>query len=309
MYAGGHAEAQLSKTGLSAYAEQQFLRTVSLDRSFYRPLTTAQYSAYAAQVARAGAAQRFRFTVKAPAAVCDALLREEGRAGQANPLFLNPEFAWKEALEPASSGLQAQLGVLVFQLSPLPAPMLRRMPEVLERLDALLSDLVARPQWRALAPNAVLAVEVRNAEFVGTEFGPEFAKILKAHGAAYCLGLHAKMPSAAGQLPMLRALWPGPLVARWNLHSKHGAFGYQTAKNQYEPFNQLVDEDLETRETLARVIAATTRAGHSAQITINNKAEGSAPRSVVELLRSVDAAFDALDLVKTQTAGEEKKRI
>ena len=88
---------------------------------------------------------------------------------------------------------------------------------------------------------------------------------------------------------MVRALWPGPLVCRWNLHRRHGAYGYEDAKGLYEPFDRLVDPDPDTRQVLARVIAATTAAGFHAFVTINNKAEGSAPLSVLELAAALRA--------------------
>ncbi len=53
----------------------------------------------------------------------------------------------------------------------------------------------------------------------------------------YRLGLHAKKPPIEEQLPLLRTLWPGPLVCRWNLHRRHGAYGYESAKAQYAPFD------------------------------------------------------------------------
>jgi uncharacterized protein YecE (DUF72 family) len=134
-----------------------------------------------------------------------------------------------------------------------------------------------------VVPGAVVAVEVRNRSLLT----PAFVDILKLHGATYCLGLHAKMPPIHEQLPVLRALWPGPLVCRWNLHGRHGAFGYEEAKSLYEPFDKLVDPDPETRAALARVIAGTTGAGHLAYVTINNKAEGSAPLSVRALAEAV----------------------
>ena len=74
-------------------------------------------------------------------------------------------------------------------------------------------------------------------------------RLLKRTGATYCVGLHAKMPPIEAQLPMLRALWPGPLVCRWNLHRKHGAYGYEEAKSLYEPFDRLVDPG-RTRDVL-----------------------------------------------------------
>ena len=56
-------EQVLARHGLPAYAAHPLLRTVSLDRTFYAPLTPEEFAAYAAQVPAT-----FRFVVKAPAA-------------------------------------------------------------------------------------------------------------------------------------------------------------------------------------------------------------------------------------------------
>src|SRR5690606_1021866 len=103
----------------------------------------------------------------------------------------------------------------------------------------------------------------------------------------YCMGLHAKMPPITEQLLILRALWPGPLVCRWNLNPLHGAYGYDEARRQYKPYNRLVDADNETRMALARVIAGTVAGGQNAWVTLSNKAEGSAPLSVAALAEAV----------------------
>lgn len=275
-----YPQATLARDGLTAYARHPLLRTVSLDRAFYRPLTAAQYARYAAQVP-----DDFRFVIKAPSVVADALVRGEGGHGlQANPAFLDAALAESAFMQPVAEGLGAKAGALVFQLSPLPASLLARRNEVWDRLHGMLRTL--QPAWAALkavAPDAVLAVEVRD----GALLGRELADLLRDTGATYCLGGHARLPPLEEQLPMLRALWPGPLVCRWNLHSKHGAFGYEEARGLYEPFNQLVDEDLATRATLARVLRATTGLALPAYVTINNKAEGSAPRSVEALAAAV----------------------
>jgi uncharacterized protein YecE (DUF72 family) len=269
---GDYPESALSRHGLPAYAQHPLMRTVSLDRAFYRPLTTLQYAAYAAQVP-----DDFRFVVKAPSLVADALVRgEAGRGLQPNPAFLDPTLAVREFVLPALEGLGHKLGALVFQLSPLPQTMTRQMDRVLERLQTMLQAL---PTLKPAAPDAVVAVEVRDPEFLT----PALAQVLRSTGSTYCLGVHAKMPSVEDQLPLLRALWPSPLVCRWNLNAKHGAYGYEDAKALYEPFNQLVDEDPATRATLAKVALATAKAGFQVYITINNKAEGSAPLSVAAL--------------------------
>ncbi|MDO5693473.1 MAG: DUF72 domain-containing protein [Pseudomonadota bacterium] len=282
VWAGDYAESRLSKEGLTAYAQHPLLRTVSLDRAFYRPLTASEYARYAAQVP-----PHFRFVVKAPALVCDAQVRaEDGRGRAPNPAFLNVDLAISQFVQPALEGLGDKVGALVFQISPLPRPLLARVPELIERIGALLAAL---PRLQPAAPDGVVALELRDAAFLAPEHAPHLARALRAARQAsgnpvtYCLGLHAKMPPIEDQLPLLRALWPGPLVCRWNLHRRHGAFGYEAAKAQYEPFNQLVDPDLETRQHLVRVITGTTGAGELAYVTINNKAEGSAPLSVAAL--------------------------
>ena len=277
VWRGEQTVSQLSRNGLAAYSSHPLMRSVSLDRGFYRPLTASEYAAYAAQVP-----ESFRFVVKAPSLVCDALVRgPDGRALQDNPAFLDPVLAAREFVEPALAGLGTRIGALVFQLSPLPAAWLDRMDELVDRLGRMLDAL---PKLAPAAPGAVVAVEVRNPEFLT----PAFAAMLKAAGATYCLGLHPRMPLVTDQLPILRALWPGPLVCRWSLNRKHGSRGYEDAKSLYQPFDRLVDPDPLTREALARVIAGTAGAGFPAYVTINNKAEGSAPLSVAQLGREVD---------------------
>jgi hypothetical protein len=118
------------------------------------------------------------------------------------------------------------------------------------------------------------------------------AQVLREARATYCLGLHAKLPAIADQLPMLRALWPGPLVCRWNLNRLHGAYGYEAARDLYSPYDQIQDPDETTRHTLAKVIAGTTAAGQLAYVTLSNKAEGCAPQSVDLLAQAVRALQD-----------------
>lgn len=271
-----YPEAKLSRYGLAAYARHPLLRTVSLDRGFYRPLSAAQFAAYAAQVP-----EDFRFVVKAPSLVTDAMLRDEaGHGMQANASFLDADSALRSFVEPAASGLGSKLGALVFQISPLPPGLLARMPDLIARLHALLRAI---PDLRAAAPDGALAVEVRDPQWLT----PDFTRALRDTGATYCMGLHAKMPRIAEQLPILRALWPGPLVCRWNLNPLHGAFGYEKARRQYAPFDRLVDPDVETRTALAHVIAGTVGAGQHAYVTLSNKAEGSAPLSVLALAQAI----------------------
>jgi len=276
VWAREYPESRLSRRGLVAYSKHPLFRTVSIDRGFYRPLTITQYADHAGQVPA-----DFRFVVKAPSLVTDALVRDEGGRGKRlNEAFLDPALAASSFVAPALAGLGHKLGALVFQLSPLPQTWLGRMPELLERLHGLLAGI---PMLRDQAQDAVVAVEVRDREWLT----PAFAQVLRDTRASYCLGLHAKMPPIEQQLPVLRALWPGPLVCRWNLNPRHGAFGYEDAQRQYAPYDRIVDPDPVTRAALARVIAGTVGAGQNAYVTLSNKAEGCAPLSVVALARAI----------------------
>ena len=134
---GDYADADLSKHGLKAYAQHPLLRAVSIDRTFYRPLTASQYSRYASQVP-----ENFRFVVKAPSLITDALVRDDqGHGMKDNPAFLDPVLAVQQFVQPAVEGLGNKIGALVFQLSPLPPELLRNMQEVLLRLKTMLAAL------------------------------------------------------------------------------------------------------------------------------------------------------------------------
>ena len=116
VWEGAHSEQLLARKGLPVLAQHPLMRTVSIDRSFYRPLTASDYARYAAQVPA-----DFRFVVKAPSLVTDALVRsEDGRGREPNPAFLDAQLAAQEFVAPALEGLGQRTGALVFQLSPLP---------------------------------------------------------------------------------------------------------------------------------------------------------------------------------------------
>ena len=269
----------LSRDGLQAYAQHPLMRTVSVDRTFWRPLTATQYAQMAAQVP-----EDFRFLVKCPNLVTDALLRGDDGLGQSdNPAFLSPTLALQHFVQPVLDGMGDKLGVLLFQLSPLPLRLLHHQDGLWVQLAQLLAAVQRTLQERALTACPIVALEVRDPALLT----PALAQVLRSHGATYCLGLHGKMPPIEAQLPLLRALWPGPLVCRWSLNRSFGPFGYRAAQEQHAPFNAIRSPDPHTRTVLARTIAGITGAGQPAFVTISNDAEGCAPRSIGLLAQAV----------------------
>jgi len=275
VYDGVHPQVTLSRKGLAAYGEIPMLRTVSLDRTFYAPISAVDYARYSSQVP-----EHFSFVVKAPAIVCDAVMRdEEGRGKVANPHFLDAAIAAREFVLPCLEGLKGKAGPLVFQVSPLPRGLVEDASLIVERLEAFFAAL---PQELG-KHRPIYALELRNPELLT----PRLMRMLGRAGVRYCVGLHDRMPEVERQEAALKALdgdTPGDLVVRWNLHR---GFLYQAAKQRYEPFDKLVDEDGETRRILARMAAAAFKTGRKVWITANNKAEGSAPLSLLKLAEEI----------------------
>jgi uncharacterized protein YecE (DUF72 family) len=267
-------EQTLARHGLSAYAAHPLFRTVSLDRTFYAPLTAAEFAAYAAQ-----APEAFRFVVKASAAFTDPAIRKSGSGEPArdNPSFLDGAAAAATFVRPCLEGLGPKAGPLVFQFPPLGRRLLADLPRLIARIAAFMTVLPKGPLY---------AVEVRDPQLVSRDF----AAALREAGAIPCLAVHARMPPVAEQAATFgldTANYSWPLVTRWNLHAGRG---YEEAKADYFPFNRLIEEDPESRNalaTLARQAAATDR---DTFITINNKAEGSAPLSVLKLAAAITSS-------------------
>jgi uncharacterized protein YecE (DUF72 family) len=277
VYGDEYSNSKLSRDGLTAYGAHPLLKTVSIDRSFYQALPVTDYLRYAQQVP-----EHFRFIVKAPMTITDATVRAvHGEPVSLNPCFLNAQMAIGEFVTPCLEGLGAKAGALVFQLSPLPDQMLAQPAAFIERLAEFLTALPKLPE------GTCYAIEIRDASLLT----PRFIRTLKVAGVRYCVGIHARMPDPlrqAAALALLDGEPAGPLIVRWSLH---GGFKYEQAKAKYEPFNQLVDQDPATRASLAELAARYALAGQPVVIAINNKAEGSAPLSCVELARAIIDAY------------------
>jgi len=280
-----YSESQLARHGLHAYAQHPLFRCAGIDRTFYQPLTVSEYAGYANQVP-----ENFRFALKAPAMVADAVMRgKRGEPVQPNPLFLDASAMLDHFVAPAIEGLRARAGPLVLQLSPIPRDMKSDEWSVgtIERIGALLNDLPSR--HGEFVP--LYAVELRDPELLT----PRFVRMLRDCGARMCIALHPRMPAAARQSAALRAMdaldeegddWrmKGPLVVRWNLAAH---LRYEEAKERYAPFDRMVDPDIPTRGTLAHLIHVAIKSGQPSYIIANNKAEGSAPLTLIELAKAV----------------------
>jgi uncharacterized protein YecE (DUF72 family) len=266
VYERANSEKQLAAYGLTAYARQPLLRAAEIDRSYYEPLASAVFRAYAEQVP-----DDFRFLVKAheECTVQQFPLhaRYGKKRGQLNPRFLDPEYAARAVVEPLS-GLGHKLFALLFQLSP-QAP--GEPGAFAERLHAFLGQLPVGPTY---------AVELRNAELLT----PEYASALADAGAIHCHNAWTYMPSVLTQAKRLTPNTRRPLLIRWLLkpHDR-----YEQANARFEPFDRIRLEDPHTRAEVATLAARALAHDVPACVLVDNKAEGCAPLSIDTLAQAI----------------------
>lgn len=270
VYAGRHSPERLARDGLRAYARHPLLRMVGVDRGYYAPIPVDELTAYAAAVGPG-----FRFLVKAHEVLTTAVFprhaRYGARRGRPSEEFLDPENARAAVVEPIVQGLGAAAGPILFQFAPQDVASVGGPRNLADRLHRFLDALPRGPLY---------AVEVRNAEILT----PEYAAALRSVGACHCINVYPGMP--APLLQRQRALTDlGPaLVVRWMLHPR---LTYEQAFALFQPFDRLVEEDLTSRRAIAQLCAESAAARRPAFVIVNNKAEGSSPRTVERLAEAI----------------------
>lgn len=264
------SKATLARRGLGPYAEHPLLRAVGVDRTYYAPMTAEALADYATAVP-----DDFRFLVKACAA-CTAPTLSGSFAGspgpdEPNPTFLDPAFARDEIVGPFVEGLGPKGGVLLFQFPPLGRAIVDRPEVFAERLARFFADLPYGPPY---------AVELRDRELLTRDY----ADAVRSAGVEHCVNVHPRMPAPAVQRACVPHAGTGPSTIRWMLHA---GLRYEGAVERYTPFGEIVDRDPEARGTLADLVVEDARRGVESIVIVNNKAEGSAPRSIAGLAREI----------------------
>jgi uncharacterized protein YecE (DUF72 family) len=268
VYGASAPERALSARGLTAYARHPLLRVVEIDRSYYEPLPPETFADFAAQVP-----EDFRFTVKAHEQCTVARYPKHARygekRGEANPSFLDPAYAADMVVRPTVAGLGAKLAALLFQFPPQDVSDPRGFARKLGRF------------LRALPVGVTYAVELRNPELLTQAYVEALAEARAVH----CHNLWTAMPTLLAQVKIVPPPVRRPLIVRWLL--RHGQ-RYEDANARFQPFHRIVEEDVESREGLAKLVARSQAHGVPALILVDNKAEGCAPESIARLAASIE---------------------
>jgi uncharacterized protein YecE (DUF72 family) len=268
VYARKHSEKQLAAHGLSAYARKPLLRAAEIDRTYYEPLTAAAFREYAAQVPA-----EFRFLVKAHEACTVARFPQHARYGRArgqlNPLFLDAEYTTRAVVEPLA-GLGDKLFGVLFQFSP-------QGPLPPHEFPARLHEFLAQ-----LPRGVTYAVELRDAELLSADYAAALADV----GAIHCHNAWTFMPSVIEQAKRLSPPSRRPLLVRWLLRRNDR---YEQANQRFAPFSRIVEADLDTRNEVASLVAKALASQVPTCVLLDNKAEGCAPDSIVQLALAIAA--------------------
>jgi uncharacterized protein YecE (DUF72 family) len=193
------------------------------------------------------------------------------RGGERNERFLEPGYATDQVVAPCVEGLGAKAGPILFQFSPQPLQAIGGPGLFAQRLHAFLERLPRGPLY---------AVELRNAAL----FTAAYRAALADAGAVHCFNVHPSMPPIHEQLRLAGSATGAALVVRWMLHPTQR---YAAARDRYEPFDRLVDEDPDSRNTIAEMCLEAAAAGYPAIVIANNKAEGSSPLTVCKLAERI----------------------
>ena len=252
----------LARHGLSAYASHPLLRTVGIDRTYYRPIAAAEFRSYADAVP-----DHFRFLVKADRLLTSPLEPETFGVRSRNPRFLDADYAAEQVVRPMLDGLGDRAGPLLFQFPPIPPNLIGGARAFVERLAAFIQALPEGPLY---------ALELRTPAFLDERY----IRLIEASGVAHCYNVHPAMTPLPQQLEIVSPFYQPAVIIRWMLHS---GLRYEQAKDRYEPFDRIVDDDPESRERIALAVLDALVAERPAFIIANNKAEGSAPLSLVRL--------------------------
>ena len=249
---------------LEEYARFPLFRTVGIDSSFYRPPSPATLAAYARALP-----QGFPCVSKVweQITIHSYSGQRDGPRGKVNPDYLNADLFLSEMYRPYQDHFRGHAGPFVFEFQ---ASMLKP-EEFVNRVDDFFGKLPREGQY---------AVEVRNEEFLT----PAYFAVLREHGVAHVFNSWTRMPTIGAQLELPGSLTATFIVARALLRP---GTTYDEAVDAFSPYDRIREPNPELRHDIAQLVDRARTMRVPAYILVNNRAEGSAPRTIMEIVRGL----------------------
>ncbi len=261
VYSRRATTAELAREGLAEYARHPLLTTVGIDRGYYAPIPVADLERYAAQLPPA-----FPCCAKAPEAVTSAKSSD----------YLRPARFLDEMVAPFLESFREHTGPFLIQFPPAAREVTPEPTRFAGRLDRFLE---------ALPREARYAVELRDPALLTDAY----REVLARRGVAHIYNYATAMPMPAGQAAVVPVATAVFSVIRLLL--RPGTL-YGERREEFVPFDRIVDPNPQMREEVVRVIRAALGAGREVFVLVNNKAEGCSPLTIRALAERVAEESD-----------------
>lgn len=264
------SEKQFNDTCLEEYAET--FTTVGVDHTYYAWPTEKGFEKYCAQVPTA-----FKFGLKVTEEITVVryphLKRYGKRAGTDNAGFLDPGLFREKFLGPLRP-FKEHVGPLMLEFSQFHPGMVSSGSAFVEKLDGFFGALKDETEFS-------FAVEIRNAGWLKA---PYFACLAK-HGISHVFNSWTKMPTIEEQLAAAETFDAPSYVSRLLLQP---GTKYEEAVEAFSPYDKLVEPQPALRAGVMALIQRAQKMGKPAYVFVNNRAEGSAPLTIAEVLNSME---------------------
>lgn len=272
VYGSARSEAALARDGLREYARHPLLRTVGIDRGYYAPIPEADYARYAEQLP-----DDFRCVVKVWDAITTRRFPRHARwgakGGESNPDYLHPGVFAEHVLAPCAQSFLKHLGALVLEFPPSPPD---ERPEPARFADELAAFFSVVPR------GFPYAVEIRDRALLCEPY----LAALREHEVVHVINYWSWMPTPREQI-RIAGILTGPFgLARLMLRP---GTRYEDRKSAMAPFDRIRDPDPEMRASVVDLWELVESRGMPLFVTINNKAEGSAPLTARAIAEGVVA--------------------
>jgi uncharacterized protein YecE (DUF72 family) len=176
-------------------------------------------------------------------------------------------------LEPCQA-IRPQVGIIIFEFSMFHRTHFHSGREFLEVLEGFLA---------ALPKGWPYAIELRNREWLTAEY---FA-CLAQHKVTHVFNSWTKMPAVTAQLALAGSR-PNPNLIAGRFLVTPGTF-YETSVQAFEPFDRIKVVDDDARAAARTLITeGATVPNRRTYLFINNRLEGSAPRTISAMVAALD---------------------
>lgn len=268
-YRNRFAKTRFEANCLAEYAET--FSTVCVDAAYYQFPSPKYLEGLVAQVS-----PDFRFGLKVTDLVTikkfPNLPRFGQHAGRPNENFLNADLFASAFLKPCEP-FRPSIGTLIFEFSRFYSSDYAHGQDFVADLDRFLGALPAGWPY---------AIELRNRHWLQSDY---FA-MLARHNVAHAWNSWSAMPAASEQLALVESRTASDLaVARFLL--KPGRT-YEEAVKTFQPYTEVKDANADARSAAKAILEEGLAARKKTFIFINNRLEGSAPKTIAAILEALD---------------------